>query len=210
MAHSLIQKALENKLIDIETVNFRKFGFGKQLKVDDTPYGGGAGMVLRPEPIIQALEECEKTVPGHKTHRVLVSPQGTPFTQAKAKELSALTLPIALICGRFEGFDERVRSYTDEEISIGDYVLLGGEVAAMVIIEAVSRLVPGVIGNPESLRIESFNKHLLEHAQYTKPIEFRGDKVPEVLVSGNHQKIDSWRKESAITKTRAKRKDLSD
>ena len=176
--------------------------------MDDAPYGGGAGMVLRPEPVIKALEECERMTPSGKMNKILISPQGFRFTQNKAEKLSRSNLPIALICGRFEGFDERIRSYIDEEISIGDYILLGGEIAAMVIIEAVSRLVPGVVGNHESLNSESFSGGLLEYAQYTKPMAFRGQKVPEILLSGNHRKIAEWRKESALAKTKIRRFDL--
>ncbi len=181
---------------------------GKHRKVDETPYGGGAGMVLRPEPIVRALEESERSAPCGKMHKVLMSPQGERFTQDKAERLSRSDLPIAFICGRFEGFDERVRSHVDEEISIGDYILLGGETAAMAIVEAVGRLLPGVVGNSDSLCAESFGGDLLEYAQYTKPAEFRGQRVPEVLISGNHREIAKWRKKSALAKTEARRADL--
>lgn len=206
----LLNKAQEDGKIRIETVNFRKHGLGKHSSVDAPPYGGGAGMLLRPEPIIETLEDCEKRFPGQKLHKVLISPQGDLYKQAKAWTLSRIESPVVLICGRFEGFDDRIRRFIDEEISMGDFVMMGGEIAAMAIIESVSRLVPGVVGNQESLEQESFNQGLLEHDQYTRPFEFRGHKVPEVLLSGNHQKIAEWCQSNAIRKTREKRKDLYD
>lgn len=208
LRHGLIKRALESRKIAIDTINLRAYGLGKHLKVDGAPYGGGAGMLLRPEPVVEALEECEKSVSGDKMTKVLLSPQGVRFTQDKAEELSRSKLPIVLVCGRFEGFDERIRDFVDEEISIGDYLLQGGEVAAMTIVESVGRLVPGVVGNRESLHTESFKDSLLEYAQYTKPMQFRGIGVPEVLVSGNHRKIAEWRRESAYAKTRTRRGDL--
>lgn len=208
LSQSLLQKALEANILEVETINYRDYGIGKHRKVDDTPYGGGAGMVLRTEPIYHALQACENKAPNQKIHKVLISPQGTPFNQAKARELSQLTDPIAFVCGRFEGFDERIRSFVDEEISIGDFVLLGGETAAMVMIEAIGRLVPGVIGNQDSLDNESFSDGLLEYSQYTRPVEFQGAAVPEVLLSGNHQKIEEWRFNDSLEKTKRVRPDL--
>ncbi len=208
LSEGLIKKALDDGKISIETINFRKYGLGKHHKVDAPPYGGGAGMVLRPEPIINALRECEENLGCKKQHKVLISPQGSVFNQEKAKELSRIDIPITFICGRFEGFDERIRAFVDEEISIGDFILMGGELAATVIIETVSRLIPGVIGNKESLENESFNDNLLEYSQYTRPYDFLGNKVPDVLKSGNHGEIKKWRKNDSIKKTKIKRLDL--
>ncbi len=208
LSSGLLNKAREEGTIEIETVNFRKHGFGKHRSVDASPYGGGAGMLLRLEPIIETLNDCEKRYPGQKLRKILISPQGVPFHQKKARELSRMSDPVVLICGRFEGFDDRIRHYVDEEISIGDFILMGGEIASMAIIESVSRLVPGVVGNQESLEQESFNRDLLEHDQYTRPFEYEGHKVPEVLVSGNHQKIKEWCQTNAIQKTRGKRRDI--
>lgn len=208
LSQGLIAKAIEENRLEVDLVNFRKHGLGKHLKVDASPYGGGAGMVLRPEPIIATLEECEQAVAPKGLHKVLLSPQGEPFSQKKAQSLSQLEKPIALICGRFEGFDERIRHFVDDEISLGDFVMMGGEIAAMAVVEAVSRLVPGVIGNEESLSQESFSQNLLEYSQYTRPVEFRGMRVPEVLTSGNHQEIEKWRAGNALLKTKKKRKDL--
>lgn len=208
LSQSLIHKALSKKVLNIETFDFRKFGVGKHKKVDDTPYGGGPGMLLKPEPIVNSINFLESELPEKRCYRVLMSPQGKRFDQKKAIELSQLNQPIMLICGRFEGFDERIRGYVDDEISLGDFVMLGGEVAAMAVVEAVSRLAPGVIGNAESFADESFYEGLLEHSQYTKPFEFEGKKVPDVLVSGNHQKIADWRLSNALKKTKTKRHDL--
>ena len=208
LSTGLIGRALNEKRIEVETIDFRKHGIGRHAHVDAAPYGGGAGMLLRPEPILETLEELETRFEKQKLHKILISPRGKPFNQAKAKELSKRTEPLVLVCGRFEGFDERIRQFVDEEISIGDFVLMGGEVASMSIIEAVSRLIPGVIGNESSLEQESFGNHLLEHAQYTRPQEFRGKQVPDVLLSGDHQKIRNWRQADALEKTRENRADL--
>jgi tRNA (guanine37-N1)-methyltransferase len=208
ISQSLIKKGIDRQKFSIKTVNFRDFGIGKHHKVDDTPYGGGAGMLLRPEPIIDAIEETERNLEGKRLHKILISPQGKPFKQNKAISLSKLDATIGLICGRFEGFDERIRDFVDEEISIGDYILLGGEIPAMAIIEAVSRLIPGVIGNDNSLVDESFHADLLEYAQYTKPLNFRDKVVPEILISGHHQKIEEWRLTSSISRTKKNRSDL--
>lgn len=207
-SQSLVKKGIENQKFSIKTVNFREFGIGKHRKVDDTPYGGGAGMLLRPEPIVDAIEDCEKKLNGRKLYKILISPQGKPFNQSKAISLSKLDADIGLICGRFEGFDERIRDFVDEEISLGDFILFGGEIPAMAIIEAIGRLIPGVVGNNDSLINESFQKDLLEYAQYTKPISFRDKVVPEVLISGHHQKIEDWREASSINRTKKNRSDL--
>ncbi len=208
LSQGLLGRAIEDGKLEVDLYNFREFGVGKHAKVDDTPYGGGAGMVLRPEPIVETLEQCRKTSGKDRILKVLLSPQGETFNQNKAIEFSQQRNPIALICGRFEGFDERIRSFVDEEISMGDFVLMGGEVAAMGVIESVARLVPGVIGNKESLEQESFGSDLLEYSQYTKPLVYQGMKVPEVLTSGNHRVIEEWRHNDALRKTKTRRPDL--
>ncbi|MCG8333631.1 MAG: tRNA (guanosine(37)-N1)-methyltransferase TrmD [Proteobacteria bacterium] len=205
LSEGLIGKAINDKKLIVELVDFRENGIGKHNKVDAPPYGGGAGMVLRPEPIFESLTALDKKA---SVHKILISPQGQSFNQQKAIELSKKEKPIALVCGRFEGFDERIRSLVDEEISLGDFVMMGGEIAAMAIVESVARLIPGVIGNQESLTHESFSQDLLEYSQYTRPIEFNGIRVPDVLTSGNHQEIEKWRLKDAERKTRMKRSDL--
>ena len=204
LSQSLVQKAVEKELISFEFHNFRDFGLGKHAQVDDMPYGGGAGMVIRPEPVIDTLEARQLM----STRKVLISPRGTVWNQAKAREYSQLDIPVTFICGRYEGFDARISDYVDEEISIGDYVMMGGEVAVMAIIESVSRLLPGVVGNLDSTLEESFGQTLLEYDQFTRPAEFRGEKVPDILVSGNHQKIRDWRLDNARLRTRERRPDL--
>ncbi|MDX2469196.1 MAG: tRNA (guanosine(37)-N1)-methyltransferase TrmD [SAR324 cluster bacterium] len=207
MKEGLLSQAQKNGQIEINLVNYREFGLGKHRKVDDTPYGGGAGMLLRPEPIFGALEDTEKKI-GSKLYKILLCPQGEPFSQKLAWELSKKTEPLAFITGRYEGFDERIREEVDLEISLGDFVMMGGDVAAMAIIEAVGRLVPGVIGNWDSLIEESFSGALLEHPQYTKPLEFQGKHVPEVLTSGHHGKIKEWRLSKSIERTKQRRPEL--
>jgi tRNA (guanine37-N1)-methyltransferase len=204
----LLGKAQEEGNIRIETVNFRKHGIGKHHSVDAPPYGGGAGMLLRVEPIVKTLEECEEGLDGPKPYKILLSPQGEPLVQSKVRQLSSLDRPIVLICGRFEGFDQRIRYFVDEEIGVGDFIMMGGEVAAMAIIEAVCRLIPGVIGNDASLAQESFSNQLLEYSQFTRPMSFKGHRVPEILVSGDHGRVAQWRLQDAIAKTRARRMDL--
>src|SRR6202167_4437437 len=184
----------------------RAHGLANYRQVDDTPYGGGSGMVLRPEPLFAAIEAARGAHPG--LWRVLLTPQGEPLDQSMVRELSARRPGLLLVTGRYEGVDERVRSQVDQEISIGDYVLSGGELPAMVLIEAVARLVPGVLGNPESLDEESFAGGLLEYPHYTRPEEFRAMRVPEVLLSGDHQKIREWRKAEALKRTARRRPDL--
>lgn len=208
LSQGLISKALEDNRLQVDLINFREFGIGKHKKVDAAPYGGGAGMVLRPEPIVTALETYGQMSGSTGHYKVLISPQGKPFKQSKAVEFSRKQCPIALICGRFEGFDERIRSFVDEELSLGDFVLMGGEVVAMAVIESVGRLIPGVIGNEESLKYESFSQGLLEYSQYTRPSIFRGLRVPEVLISGNHGEIENWRNNDSLEKTRRNRADL--
>jgi tRNA (guanine37-N1)-methyltransferase len=202
----MVGRALKAGLIRIEAHALREHGLGNYRQVDDTPYGGGSGMVLRPEPLFAAIESTLGAHPG--LWRVLLTPQGEPLDQSMVRELSARRPGLLLITGRYEGVDERVRSQADQEISIGDYVLSGGELPAMVVIESVARLVPGVLGNPESLIEESFAGGLLEYPQYTRPEDFRGMRVPEVLLSGDHQKIHEWRKAEALKRTGQRRPDL--
>jgi tRNA (guanine37-N1)-methyltransferase len=201
---SLLGKAVEAGRIEVSVRDLREHGLGRHRSVDDEPYGGGAGMVMRPEPIFAAVEAVEE----EGSHVVLLSPRGARLDQAMASRLAGLD-HLILVCGRYEGVDQRVADHlVDEEVSIGDYVLAGGEVAALVLIEAVSRLVPGVVGNPQSLRSESHAAGLLEYPQYTRPAEFRGWRVPDVLVSGDHGAVEQWREERADELTRERRPDL--
>lgn len=202
----MVGRALKAGLIQIEAHGLREHGIGNYRQVDDTPYGGGSGMVLRPEPLFGAIDAVMGAHPG--LWRLLLTPQGEPLDQAMVRDLSARRPGLLLIAGRYEGVDERVRSLADQEISIGDYVLSGGELPAMVVIEAVARLVPGVLGNPESLAEESFAEGLLEYPHYTRPEEFRGMRVPEVLLSGDHRKIREWRRQQALERTARRRPDL--
>lgn len=208
---SLIAKAVEAKTLSFSRINIRDFAAPPHFSVDDSPYGGGAGMVMKPEPLKKAIEAARAGNPGAPV--LLLSPAGAPFTQAKALELSRLP-GLILLCGRYEGVDERViESAVDGEISIGDYVLMGGEIPAMVIIEATTRLIKDVVGNAASIEEESFMTRgdaplLLEAPHYTRPPEFEGRVVPEVLLSGNHQKIATWRHEQSLARTKARRPDL--
>ena len=203
---SLLGKAVENRVIEVGVHDLRVHGLGKHRSVDDEPYGGGAGMVMRPEPLFAAVE----AVTGETSHVILMSPRGRLLDHDRAKELAELE-HLVLICGRYEGVDERVAEHlVDEEISIGDYVLAGGELAALVLVEAVTRMVPGVLGNPASLDVESHARGSLEHPQYTRPADFRGWKVPEILLSGNHAEVERWRSERAAEITRRRRPDLTD
>lgn len=200
----LVAKAHENGVIRVECTNIRDFTKNKHKSVDDAPYGGGSGMVMMPGPILEALESRETT---GRLHRVLLTPQGKPFDQATARRLA--TYPgIALICGRYEGVDERVREAVDEQISLGDFVMTGGEVAAMAVIEATARLLPGVLGNMESTNEESHSHGMLEYPQYTRPPEFRGQQVPDVLLSGDHGAVARYRRKEVLRRTRAQRPDL--
>ena len=206
LATSFVGKARAGGQLDVRLRSPRDFGLGKHKSVDDTPYGGGSGMVMRVDVIVAAMESLDDVEP--KSRRVLMTPQGKPFDQKAAVRL-ANEPAIMLICGRYEGFDERVRSFVDEEISLGDFVMTGGEVAAMAIIEATVRLLPGVLGNFDSTREESHGEEgLLEYPQYTRPADFRGQTVPEVLAGGNHAEIAKWRREQALAKTRDRRPDL--
>ncbi len=194
ISESIIKRSIEKEIVEINVVDFRKFSTDKHNKVDDTVYGGGQGMLLMVEPIDKAIQ----SVP--KSHVILLSPQGKKFTQKKAKELLQYN-NITFIAGHYEGFDERVRMLVDEEISIGDYVLTGGELPSMVIADAIIRLIPGVI-NSKSHENDSFSNDLLDFPQYTKPRVYKGMKVPEVLLSGNHKLINEWRKQKQIEKTK--------
>lgn len=202
---SMIWKAKEKNLVEIELHDLRSFGLGARRTVDDTPYGGGDGMLLKPEPVVDAIEAAKKDNPGARA--IVLSPQGNKFDQTKAVELSKLD-GLILIAGHYEGFDERIMEYVDEELSIGDYVLTGGELPAMVLVDAVVRLIPGVLGGEQSAHDESFSDGLLEYPQYTRPVEFRGHKVPEVLQNGHHTEIEKWRSEQAKIKTQRNRPDL--
>ena len=203
---SIIQRAREEGLLDLRVHDLRDYSLNKHRKVDDTPFGGGGGIVMNVEPIARVIAAIKKEVP--ETRTILLSPGGRPFDQEKAWELSRLP-SLTLICGRYEGIDERVRlHFVDEEISIGDYILTGGEIPAMVLVEAISRLVPGVLGDPESIVEESFAGDLLEYPQYTRPRDYQGFKVPEILVSGDHKKIRDWQKAEALKKTARVRPDL--
>jgi tRNA (guanine37-N1)-methyltransferase len=203
----LIGRARQQGIITVQTHNLREHGLGNYRQVDDTPYGGGSGMVMRPEPIASAIDAATTARPG--LLKILMTPQGERFDQPMAREFVAHRGGLLFIAGRYEGVDERIHELVDREISIGDYVLSGGELAAMVVIEAVARLVPGVVGNPESLEEESFgNGNLLEYPQYTRPEEFRGMRVPEILLSGDHGKIRAWREAEALRRTTRRRPEL--
>ena len=201
--------ACERGLVAIEAHDLRAWATDRHRSVDDIPYGGGPGMVMKPEPLVAAIEALAGAKgSGRRAHVVLLSPQGTPFTGQRARELAGIE-HIVLVCGRYEGVDQRVIELAiDEEISIGDFVLAGGEVAALAVIEATSRFVPGVLGNPESTVSESFEAGRLEGPQYTRPVEFRGQVVPEVLRSGDHAKIARWRRERGQERTERRRPDL--
>jgi tRNA (guanine37-N1)-methyltransferase len=201
---SLLGKGVESGLLDIAVHDLRAHGLGRHRTVDDEPYGGGAGMVMRPEPIFAAVE----AVAADASHVVLMTPRGAALHQTMVARLAERE-HLVLVCGRYDGVDERVSEYlVDEEISIGDFVLAGGELPALVVIEAVTRLVPGVLGNEESLESESHAAGLLEYPQYTRPAEFRGHRVPEILLSGHHGAIDKWRRERSLEITRKRRPDL--
>jgi len=205
LSTSLLGKAVEKGALSVHLTDPRTFTTDKHHSVDDTPYGGGAGMVMRPDPVVAAIEACE-AVRG-PAHKVLLAPTGAPLVQPTVLRLAALP-HVLIVCGRYEGVDERVRAFCDEELSIGDYVLTGGELAAMVVIDAVARRLPGVLGNADSPLDESFEAGLLEHPQYTRPAVFRGVGVPEPLVSGNHARIRRWRRLQSLLRTRERRPDL--
>ena len=207
LGESMLKIAREKELVSFHLHNIRDFSNDKHRCVDDKPYGGGAGMVMKPEPVFNAVESVELLDDTPPT-KILLTPQGETFNQGIADDLSKKDR-LMIICGRYEGFDERIRSGIDAlEISIGDYVLTGGEIPAMVVIDSITRLVPGVLGGDNSLQDESFMNRMLEYPQYTRPAEFRGMKVPEVLKSGHHSKIEEWKMENAILRTQERRPDL--
>jgi tRNA (guanine37-N1)-methyltransferase len=226
LSAGMVGRAVASGALDVALVNLRELGLGKHRSVDDSPYGGGSGMVMRVDCVVLALEafdaraglvpraidapasDAPEVTP--RAHRILLTPQGRPFDQARAIELASMP-NVALVCGRYEGFDERVASFIDEEISLGDFVMTGGEVAAMAIIDTCSRLLPGVLGNPGSAMLESHSpsmEGMLEYPQFTRPVEFRGLGVPEVLQGGNHAAIAAWRRAQAEKRTAERRPDL--
>ena len=200
----VITRALDKNLIDVNLHDLREYGEGSYRQVDDKPYGGGAGMVLKPEPIFKAHESIKKSL---KSKTLLMTPQGKVLKQKDFVRWSNLD-QIIIICGQYEGFDERVRTLANEEVSLGDFVLTGGEIPAISIINGVTRLIPGTLGDPDSLINESHNSNLLEYPQYTRPNLFKGMKVPDILLSGNHKEIEAWRKDQMKMRTFKKRKDL--
>ena len=202
---SILGRAIEGGKICVDIINLRDFAKGRHRVVDDKPFGGGKGMLIKPEPVIDAINSIKSTSPGAWV--ILLSPYGLTFNQEIAKSLSKKN-HLLLVCGHYEGIDERVRHFIDEEISLGDFVLTGGEIAALAIIDAVSRLVPNVLGSYSSLEEESFSNGILEYPQYTRPREYKGYKVPEVLLSGHHKRIKEWRKKQALLRTLILRPDL--
>ena len=224
LATSIVGRAVAAKALRVLCKSPREFGIGRHRNVDDTPYGGGSGMVMRVDCIVSCLEALDAeaaaeglveaptvvTEPPPRAHRILMTPQGAPLDQARVQEIAARPR-VALVCGRYEGFDERVRACVDEEVSLGDFVLTGGEIAAMAVIDACSRLLPGVLGNADSSVSESHSPAmdgLLEYPQYTRPVEFRGARVPEVLQNGNHAAIAAYRRAEAERRTQERRPDL--
>lgn len=206
---SILGRARERGLLTIRLWNIRDFADDRHGTVDDAPYGGGPGMVLKAPPVYRAVETiwAEAGGDGKRPHTILLTPQGTPLQQARVRELARLP-HLVLICGHYEGMDERVRYLADEEISIGDYILTGGELPAMVLVDAVARFVPGVLGEDASAAEDSFSDGLLEYPQYTRPVEFRGMRVPDVLLSGDHERIRRWRRQQSLRRTLERRPDL--
>jgi tRNA (guanine37-N1)-methyltransferase len=206
LQHGIIGKAVTKKQIDVTVLNIRDFATDKHQVTDDRPYGGGSGMVMKPEPLAGAIRAAKKASPTSKT--VLLTPQGRRFDQTTARSYADCD-GLILICGRYEGIDERIDlQFVDDEISIGDYVLMGGELPAMVIMESVARLIPGVLGGEDSAEKDTFSENLVEHAHYTRPYLFEGETVPDVLLSGNHKEIETWRLEMSLIRTFLKRPDL--
>lgn len=204
---SIIKRAQEDEQVQIKTTNLRDFGIGKHKVVDDTPYGGGAGMLLKPEPVFEAIEAIEKLSTEQDKRIILMDPAGKKFDQTIAEEFSKEE-HLVFICGHYEGYDERIRSLVTDEVSLGDYVLTGGELAAMVMIDATVRLIPGVLGNEDSILEDSHSTGLLEHPHYTRPAIYKEMEVPEVLRSGNHQRIKDWRHKESLRRTYLRRPDL--
>lgn len=208
LGSSILKKAEEKNLVSYNVVDFRTYSEDKHNRVDDYPYGGGGGMILTPQPIFDAIEDISKGNSTLKKRIILLCPQGERYTQKKAEQLARFD-QLIFICGHYEGYDERIREHlVTDEISIGDYVLTGGELAAMVIIDSVTRLLTGVLGNETSAVTDSFSTGLLEYPHYTRPVDFRGLKVPEVLLSGHHKNIDEWRHREALKRTFQRRPDL--
>ena len=206
-ADSIIKRAIDNKILQINFTQLRDFAFDKHKQVDDSPFGGGSGMVLKPEPMYRAVRNVLSRE-GNLSRRIIITdPSGTVFNQAKAKELATFDRLI-FICGHYEGFDARIYDLADELISIGDFVLTGGELPTMVIIDAVARMLPGVLGSEDSARTDSFFDGLLSYPQYTRPQDFEGKKVPEILLSGHHANIEKWRREKSLEITKLRRPDL--
>lgn len=204
--HGIIKRAIDRNKISSSAINIRDFAEDRHCITDDRPYGGGCGMIMKPEPLAGAIRAATKQAPSSKT--ILLTPQGQPFNQGVAHGLASYD-GVILVCGRYEGVDERIcHDLIDDEISIGDYVLTGGELAAMVIIDAVTRLIPGTLGGKDSAEKDSFSDGVLEHAHYTRPRTFEGTEVPEVLLSGNHKEIEKWRLETSLIRTFLKRRDL--
>jgi len=196
---SMLWKAQDHKLVQLKTVNLRQFGIGRRKTVDDTPYGGGDGMLLKPEPLFDAVEYCKKQSPKSKV--LLMTPRGKDYNQKTAQKLASNGDDLVIICARYEGYDERITSIVDEQVCVGPYVLTGGEIAAMVVVDSVVRLIPGVLGGENSAEIESFSDgNNREFPQYTRPEEFNGMKVPDVLLSGNHGEIEKWRAKNSLVK----------
>lgn len=206
MTESIIKRSTQSGIVEFRYVNFRDYAADRHRTVDDTPYGGGDGMVLKPEPLFAAVDAIAEEA-GCRPHTIITSPQGEPFQQRIAEELST-EQELLFICGHYEGFDDRILTLADRELSLGDYVLTGGELAAMVMIDATVRLIPGVLGGENSARNDSFVDPLLDFPQYTKPAEFRGMAVPEVLLSGHHARIEKWRREQSLLRTAERRPDL--
>lgn len=208
ISHSIMKRAQENNLVDVNVINFRDYGQGKHKLVDDTPYGGGAGMLLKPEPLFEAMDDIlDKT--DSKPRVILMDPAGKPFNQKMAEEFSEEE-HLVFICGHYEGYDERIRTLVTDEVSLGDYVLTGGELASLVMMDATVRLLPDVLGNHESALEDSHSSGLLEHPHYTRPAEYRGMVVPEVLRNGNHNLIDTWRRQESLKRTASRRPDMLD
>jgi tRNA (guanine37-N1)-methyltransferase len=203
--HSIVGRAIKSGKLELYIHNLRKQAKDKYGTVDDHPYGGGPGMVLKVDVVVPAIEEVRKLNLGAPV--LLMTPQGEPYKQVKAQELAQKD-GLIIVCGHYEGYDERIREYVDCEISIGDYVLTGGELAAMVVTDSTARLIPGVLGDDASSHDESHSEGLLEYPQYTRPLEYDGKKVPEILTKGNHSEINKWRKNEAIVKTKKRRPDL--
>jgi tRNA (guanine37-N1)-methyltransferase len=203
LSESIPGRTRERGLVDVRVHDLRRWGIGKHRSVDDTPYGGGAGMVLRPEPVGAALDELRRP----ESLVILLDPGGEVFRQARAADLATRS-HLVLVCPRYEGIDDRIRSLVDLELSIGDYVLSGGELAALVVIDALTRLLPGAIDEASTVE-ESFSSGLLEYPQYTRPAVFRGQGVPDVLVSGHHEEVRRWRRGAALERTRQRRPDLA-